>query len=113
MLTFRPFLVLLLASATLLLSFRAPAPGGVQNPGLADHWTQNAWDMPLEECQGAEENSSSSQQGPLEEIHDLQCALDRQKMILWMQDDVSRSGLHPLLWMRIPLMSCFQPPELD
>jgi len=112
MLRIRLFYVLLVAVATLLMSFRPPAPPVARQAVLADNLFANTLEMPVEEAQGGENTTNTNQQGPLEEIHDLHCSVNKQQLTLWLLDELEANRLHPLLWMCVPLMSCFQTPEL-
>lgn len=111
MMPIRLFSILLVASAILLLSFRAPVWPVQERSGSSENWSLTMLELPFEESQGTEENNNGTQQSPLEELHDMHCSGSREQFLFWQQDEVSTNGLHPLLWMRIPLMSCFQPPE--
>jgi len=103
--------VLFVALATLLMSFRPPAPIAARNAILIENYLQNNPEMPVEEPQGAEKTNTNSQQGPLEEIHDLHCQVNKQLLALSLKAAEKTNRLHQDVWMYIPLMSCFQPPE--
>jgi len=113
MLSNRLLYVLLVALATLLMSFRPPAPLAARISILVEDYLEYSPNSPVEEAENNENKSSASQQGPLEEIHDLHCPVNRQLLSLNLQHETEASSLHPDVWMCIPLMSCFQPPERD
>lgn len=111
MLPGRLLYVLFVALATLLMSFRPPVPMAVRQAILTENHLLNTLEMPVEEAQGSKNTNANNQQGPLEEIHDLHCLVNRQMLSLSLQATEKTNRLQLDVWMYIPVMSCFQPPE--
>jgi hypothetical protein len=105
-----PLFILLLAVATLAMSLRAP-----QLPlrwgALIDNSAQQQ-PMPAEEqAPLVEEHAKNGQQGPLEEVHDLDCqAQQAQALSEAFKKREKTNNAHPA-WLGIALGSFFQPPE--
>ncbi|GEM_PF-1729427 len=107
----RIFYVLLVACATLLMSFRPPAPPVARQAVIMEEVVSFDYENQAEEAAG-EKNTKTNQQGPLEEIHDLHCVTNQDHQVDWRFGASWTLGNLHIQPLGISLMTCFQPPEL-